>query len=153
MADTRTDTAKPHVIDVDGHVVDDDDIMDEQAETASPSFSRDADTVIDQSSQRETSPLRLLPWILGASLLGAIGGGWLYRDVLAGYFPTNQLTTMQQKLDAITVDSEATREKLASLDAMTQSLGSDIDALETAAQKAKSDLAGLAAANTDVDYC
>ncbi len=138
MSDTKPEKAKPQVIELNEA-----DAIDVEAETVTPNFSRDADTVIDQSSS--SSRISLLPWILGATLLGAVGGGWLYRDVLASYFPNNEFTMMARKLDAIETANKTNQEKLANLGALTQKLGSDIDAMESAAQKARTDLDALVA--------
>jgi archaellum component FlaC len=142
MSDDKIEKTKPQVIDLDEA-----DVIDVEAETVAPNFSRDADTVIDQTS---SSRFNLVPWILGATLLGAVGGGWLYRDVLAGFFPNNEFTVMSRKLDAIEEVNKSSQEKLASLSALAQKLGSDIDAMESAAQKARADLDALVASNAGV---
>ena len=40
-------------------------------------------------------------WILAALILALLAGGWLYRGVLADYFPSNQMAAMQARLDAL----------------------------------------------------
>lgn len=54
-------------------------------------------------------------WIVAALILGAIGGGWLYRDVLAGYFPSNQMRALQTRLATLETSSGGLSAELAAL--------------------------------------
>jgi outer membrane murein-binding lipoprotein Lpp len=136
MADTKPDD-KPEVIELEGEV------LEAQDERVEPGFSRDADTVIDQTSRRSVASL--VPWIAGAGVLGLIGGGWLYRDVVAQYFPDNQVMALSQRVDAVQAENKSARDAIANLDALAQKLGSDMNQLETAGQQLKTDLEALSA--------
>lgn len=54
-------------------------------------------------------------WIIAALVLGGLAGGWLYRGVLASYFPPNQVTAMTARLDALETSNTSLSEQLASL--------------------------------------
>jgi outer membrane murein-binding lipoprotein Lpp len=136
MADTKPDD-KPEVIELEGEV------LEAQDERVEPGFSRDADTVIDQTSR--LSVASLVPWIAGAGVLGLLGGGWLYRDVLAQYFPDNQVTALIQRVDAVQAENKSANEAIANLNALAQKLGSDMNELETVSMQLKTDLEALSA--------
>jgi archaellum component FlaC len=141
MADTKPDD-KPEVIELEGEV------LEAQDERVEPGFSRDADTVIDQTSRRSVASL--VPWIAGAGVLGLIGGGWLFRDVIAQYFPDNQFMALSQRVDAVQAESKSANEAIANLNALAQKLGSDMNELETANQQLKTELGALSASASGV---
>lgn len=74
-------------------------------------------------------------WIVVALIAGALVGAWLYRDVLASYFPTDQMTSMQARL--------------ADLEAETGTLNQQITAVGGAADAARQQTADLATAVSD----
>jgi predicted nucleic acid-binding Zn-ribbon protein len=150
MADTKPNGEKPEVIELEGEVLDtehsrveNDQVEDDRVE---PSFSRDADTVVDHSSRRSIASF--VPWIAGAGILGLVGGGWLYRDVLSQYFPDNQITALSQRVDAMQAESKSAKDAVASVNALAQKLSSNIEGLESASQQLKSELDALKASAT-----
>jgi hypothetical protein len=150
MADTKPNGEKPEVIELEGEVldtqenrVDDDRIEDNRVD---PGFSRDADTVVDQSTRRSVASF--VPWIAGAGILGLVGGGWLYRDVLAQYFPDNQITELSQRVDAMQAESKSAKDAVASVNALAQKLSTNIEGLEAASQQLKSELDALKLSTT-----
>jgi predicted nucleic acid-binding Zn-ribbon protein len=150
MADTKPNGEKPDVIELEGEVlntqdnrVEDDRIEDDQLDRdrVEPGFSRDADTVLDQSARRSVASL--VPWIAGAGILGLVGGGWLYRDVLAQYFPDNQITALSQRVDAMQAENTSAQTAVANVNALAQKLSTNIESLEAASQQLKSELDAL----------
>ena len=61
-----------------------------------------------------------LLWGVAALILGLLAGGWIYRTVLADYFPSNQVAAMQVRLAAIESDNSGLA---ATLDTLTQQAG------------------------------
>jgi hypothetical protein len=66
----------------------------------------------------------------GALVLGALGGGWLYRDVLSPYFPNEQMSRLVERAETLETGNAALRDKLSSLETLAQQFKTDIDALE-----------------------
>lgn len=110
-------------------------------------------------------------WIIAALAVGLLAGGWLYRDVLSSYLPSDEMTAMKARLDVLDANSKTVNEQLmavsqsaenasqavSSVDAAVKSVASGISdvtaridgfesriaAAETALDAAKSDLATL----------
>jgi uncharacterized phage infection (PIP) family protein YhgE len=84
-------------------------------------------------------------WLLGgvALLAAALGGGWLYKDVLAAYLPSDQMLAMTDKLAVLEASNSALREHLTNVDKLATQLKSDVDAMEGK----DSELASLAEAS------
>lgn len=40
-------------------------------------------------------------WIVAALIIGALGGGWLYRDALSGYLPSNEMVALKNQVAAL----------------------------------------------------
>jgi hypothetical protein len=71
---------------------------------------------------RKSSWRGTLAWIVVALVLGAAGGGWLYRDQLSSYFPTNEMQALRVRIDA--------------LESARSALGGQIDAVSRTADAA-----------------
>ncbi len=103
-------------------------------------------------------------WLVIALLGGAVAGGWLYKDVLSSYLPSNELTTAQARIDALEAQGRTMAEQLASIAGTSDQLKTEIQkasekssvaqdtstaletrisALEAAAKSAKADLEKL----------
>src|SRR6185295_11373333 len=54
-------------------------------------------------------------WLAVAVLVGAVAGGWLYKDVLSSYLPSNELLTTQGRIDALEAQGKTLGEQLASV--------------------------------------
>lgn len=72
-------------------------------------------------------------WIVAALILGALGGGFLYRGVLASYFPSNQMVALQDRIGAMEVNGDALAQEIA---ALKQAAGAAADAAAAAQQGA-----------------
>ena len=44
-------------------------------------------------------------WIIAALILGALGGAWLYRDVLSSYLPSNEMKSLKAQVAALEVNN------------------------------------------------
>ncbi|MFO1033546.1 MAG: hypothetical protein U1E15_05510 [Hyphomicrobiales bacterium] len=98
----------------------------------------DPDTVIEGRTDEATSPTPapaprnrmyyLVP--LAALLIGAAGGGWLYRDVLASYLPSDRMAALQTRVDLLGKSSEDSATQLQSVMRLADQLKSDVDAIE-----------------------
>jgi hypothetical protein len=106
------------------------------------------DDVVDVGANSTAQPTSLAPkrpgylWPLfgiGAVLLGALGGGWLYRDVMSPYFPSEQMSRLIERAETLETGNAALRDKLTSLDTLTQQFKTDIDALEASVTGANSE--------------
>jgi hypothetical protein len=94
-------------------------------------------------------------WIVTGLVLGAIGGGWLYRDVLSAYLPSSEMTALSEKVGALAVNNSALESQLADLQKTVQATASSAAAAREAssaieAQIGKADQ-GLATLGTNLD--
>lgn len=87
-------------------------------------------------------------WLyLGVALLAAaLGGGWLYKDVLSAYLPSDQMTALTDKVGILEKNNTALREQLTSVDKLAAQLKSDVDIMEAK----DAELAGLAEATQKI---
>ena len=59
-------------------------------------------------------------WIIAGLVVGALGGGWLYRDVLASYLPSSEMTALAEKLGALEVNNRNLENRFAALQQTVQ---------------------------------
>ncbi len=78
--------------------------------------------------------LRALPFV-GLGLLCAIGGGWLYRDILAGYFPTEQTRSLTSRVAAIEASSKDNQKRVDAVVALTEELKAKLSGAQAASDK------------------
>ncbi len=69
-------------------------------------------------------------WPLAALLIGTGLGGWLYRDLLSGYFPTPQMSALEQRIAGLEQSSATAGERTTAQDRLLEQLKTDIDELE-----------------------
>jgi hypothetical protein len=81
-------------------------------------------------------------WLLGAVglLAAAVAGGWLYKDVLSVYLPSDQVIGLTERLAVIETQNSTLQTQVSSLDKLATQLAGDMDALEAKSAT----LAGLA---------
>jgi hypothetical protein len=96
----------------------------------------DADQVVEDTHKpaaaEEPTPRQRKPWLLpGMALLaGAVGGGYLYKDVLASYFPSDQTLALSQKLSVLEQDNAALKSQVLQIEQLSARLNADLDTLE-----------------------
>jgi hypothetical protein len=117
----------------------------------------DADQVIDHEDvaapQDKVPPhqtkTRRGNWLYGAAALAvaAVGGGWIYKDVLSTYFPPDHVKVLTVQMTALESQNAALRDQLAAVEKLAAQLTSDVDTLEGKEQK----LSTLAEASRKAD--
>lgn len=75
---------------------------------------------------------------LAALAVGGIAGGWIYRDLLSSYFPSDNVQLIAQRVDIIGKGHETLATQVQALERLGEQLTSDVNALETAAGTATS---------------
>lgn len=108
------------------------------------------DVVMEDTRTSETPPPPSPPrksgfpaaWLAIAVVGGAIAGGWLYRDVLSSYLPSNELVTAQTRIDVLEAQSKTLAEQLASIAATSGQLSAEI---QGATEKSSAALSASAA--------
>jgi hypothetical protein len=94
----------------------------------------DADQVIDHdekiASAAVEKPKRRWPMAAAALLAGAVGGGWVYKDLLSDYLPSDQLRTVSERVVVLEAQNQDLLQKLTGLDKLAEQLKSDVDAME-----------------------
>jgi len=91
---------------------------------------------------------------VAALVIGAIGGGWLYRDLLAAYFPSSNMVALNERVEGLGQGHEALTTQVKALERLTEQLTTDVNALEesmgSATAETKSVADGLAATKANV---
>lgn len=116
---------KPTVIDLDP-----DQVVDDSRPAAENSTAQAPPQMPPKAKKRSSLAL---PAFAAALLIGAIAGGWLYRDVLASYFPSDEMRSLGARVDVIGKGHEELATQMQALDRLTAQLKTDVDALETTA--------------------
>jgi hypothetical protein len=73
----------------------------------------------------------------GAFFLSAVAGAWLYKDVLATYFPSDQMHALQTRIDAIEQGDKQLAQKLNAVVGLTDEIKSQLGAAQAAAEDAR----------------
>ena len=66
-----------------------------------------------------------------AALAGALGGGWLYKDVLASYLPSNEMAATRDRVDALEAQTKTLTDQLAGMASGSDQLKGQFGSLET----------------------
>ena len=156
---------EPQVIDLDAEEVREDsaEVTQETAE-AEPVDAQDSTGQVDaepaepEEQPAETSPPppspppkkshRTIWFVVAALVIGLAAGGWVYRDLLANYLPTNEMTAMKDRLDVIEANAKTTGEQLLAVSQKADDAAKAATEAETAAKTVAS---GLANAGTRID--
>jgi hypothetical protein len=69
------------------------------------------------------------PWIIAALLAGAIAGGWLYKDVLSSYLPSNELTAAKASIETLQAQNKTLAEQVASISAASDQLKAQVTSI------------------------
>ncbi len=73
-------------------------------------------------------------WVIAALLLGLLGGGWLYRNQLSNYFPTDEMEAMRVRIDTLETQAQTLNNQIA---ATGQSIDGANQAAAAASEQAK----------------
>jgi hypothetical protein len=103
----------------------------------------------DKDSGRIQTPWAAPDWLrlsarspaiiaVAALAIGVVAGGWAYRDYLWRYLPNAEVSAIAARTEALTSDTAALKEKIASIEMLAAQLKTDIDADEANAAAAAS---------------
>ena len=153
MSDQRQDDQgplRPQVIDLDAEEIR------TEPETARASEAADSgEETPPPAAKAEERRGRPMLWLAAALLVGALLGGWLYRGVLASYFPTNEIAAMKIRIDALEASGGSLAQQIAGLKqeagSAASAAGTAGEAAGSALEQAKSAAAGLADLGTRID--
>jgi hypothetical protein len=65
-------------------------------------------------------------WLAIALLGGAVIGGWMYKDVLSSYLPSNETIAVQSRIDALEAQTKTLGEQLAAVSGTSDQLKTEI---------------------------
>ena len=105
----------------------------------------DHDAVPQNPPVMKTRSSRQTQLAVGALLLGLVAGGWIYRDVLSGFFPSSQMTALQSRMDAADVTNKDLAKRIDAVIGVTEELKSKVSAAQSAADEAAKQLNPLQA--------
>lgn len=75
--------------------------------------------------------------------LSVVGGGWLYREVLAGYLPSSQVQELTSRIELLEANGKTISGKLDAVVGLTDEIKSQLAAAFAAAQNAEKLASGL----------
>lgn len=102
------------------------------------------DSKIEAPTQRRKLALRLLPYA-ALALVSAAGGGWLYRDLLAGYFPSDQVQELSKRVATFEAATSDNKKRVDAVVALTEEFQTKLSAAQVAAEKSTKQNADTAA--------
>jgi hypothetical protein len=123
MTHDEDSVTKPTIIDLD---------PDQVVEADEPK-STGAQPVKNAGTQR-----RFLLWSTAALVTAAVAGGWFYRDVLAAYFPSDQLQATQVEIKRLETDNKSLNEDVARFSKLADALTKSVNSLESKATNSSS---------------
>ena len=121
MSDTPT---QDDIIDVEPKVIDD-------VKTPSP-------------KPRRALAIKILPYV-ALALIAAFGGGLFYRDVLSGYFPSDQVQSLSNRLATFEAATNDNKKRVDAVVALTEEFKAMLSAAQAAADKSTKQNADTAA--------
>lgn len=143
MSDSNENSAvKPTVIDLDPDQVVDDGKPAGSGEDIGAAAPRPESNAPAARPQRT----RALPVAFAALVIGAVAGGWLYKDMLSSYFPSDHVLDLTQRLNSIAKDQDGLATQVQALDRLAAQLKTDVDALESAGGALATETKSLAGA-------
>lgn len=106
-----------------------------------PASVTDHDKASSGDSTAEQSPWAAPAWLrpsarspaviaVAALAIGVVAGGWAYRDYLWRYLPNAEVSAIAARTEALTNDTAAFKEKIASIEKLAAQLKDDIDSDE-----------------------
>ena len=82
------------------------------------------DVIVDEADKPAAPPLPPAPakksippvaWLAVALLAGGVIGGWIYKDLLSSYLPSNATIVAQTRIDALEAQTKTLGEQLAAV--------------------------------------
>ncbi len=101
------------------------------------------DNIVDSTSEEKASSpqpkrSRTSLGIVGlVAVASAVGGGWLYRDLLSSYLPSDQTQAMAVRVDALEATTKTLSGKLDAVVGFSDEIKSQLGAALSAAEEAK----------------
>lgn len=144
MSDKSDDTGpvKPQVIDLDAEEIKIE--RDDTTPRAEETFTRADDPPPPpppvQKKRRGTAG-----WIIAALAVGLLAGGWLYRDVLSTYLPSDEMMAMKARLDVLDANSKTVNEQLLAVSQSAENATQAVASVDAAAKSAASGIADVTA--------
>lgn len=89
-----------------------------------------------ESPATPARPRKLPYWMAFPLIGGLVAGGWLYRDVLSTYLPSQEMTGLADRIARLEIQDKATDARLATLDGSVQALTGDVSNIEGMARGA-----------------
>jgi hypothetical protein len=93
-----------------------------------------AEDIIESSAEPATPPQRrkfaMWPLVVGVALLSAVGGSWLYRDVLSSYLPSDQIMAMAARVESLEVANSTLNKKVDAVVGFSDEMKSKIEAAQ-----------------------
>jgi uncharacterized protein YhaN len=94
----------------------------------------DPESVIENVPQNKPSPKSSRGILLvGVAMLSAVAGGWLYRDVLSSYLPSDQIIAMTTRMDTLEAASITLNKKVDAVVGFTDEMKSQLSAAQASA--------------------
>ena len=128
---------KPQVIDLDAEDV----IVDEADKPATPP---PPETPPPTPAMKSVLPVA---WLVIVLLGGAVAGGWIYKDVLSSYLPSNEAVAAQSRIDALEAQTKTLGEQLAAVSGASDQMKTEI---QSAAEKSSAAQDASAALETRI---
>ena len=147
MSNQHDDTgAKPQVIDLEAEEI--------RSDSDAPA-SAAAEEMREDAAQAFTPPPRKASrgastWIIAALILGALGGGWLYRGVLSSYLPSNEMTALKNQVAALEQNNTDLAAQIAAVKQGADGAAATADSAATAAAQAADAAKAVSAQIADV---
>ncbi len=113
------------------------------------------ETLTPESARSDSATSTRRVWrngVLGLllGLLFAIAGGWIYRQTLSNYFPSDQVAALSARLDGIETANKETAKRVDAAIALTEELKSKLSAAQATADKSQKVTADLQNKTTGV---
>jgi hypothetical protein len=93
---------------------------------------------------RQNNPRNTSRWIAAALLAGAIAGGWLYRDVLSSYLPTDEMTSLKARIDTLEANAKISAGQLVAVSAAADHANQAAQAADASSKEIASSVAATA---------
>jgi hypothetical protein len=94
------------------------------------------DVIVDEADKPAAPPppplttakksIPSVAWLAIALLGGVVAGGWIYKDVLSSYLPSNELVTVRTRIDTLEAQTKTLGEQLAAISGAFDQLKTEI---------------------------